>query len=168
MDGVCALLQQEDVAAATARALFEASPSEADPEHRAFQAALGDTLDALAYRDALQAMGSSGGTVPRWAESVAADVDARLAVRRGDDVMALDAAQRAYDLWVIHDANQGGWYPEPGIRFHLARRLEAAGRGDDALWLYRSFLRPHWASFYTVLAREAVPALEVTSPSPGS
>jgi Flp pilus assembly protein TadD len=123
----------------------------------AFHAALGDTLVAVAYRDALMALGpAEESTVPLWAESLASDVESRLAARRGDEAAALDAARRAYELWVIHNPDEGGWYPEPGIRFHLARRLEAAGLGEDAAWYYRSFLPPHWTSFYTVLAREAV------------
>jgi tetratricopeptide (TPR) repeat protein len=123
----------------------------------AFHAALGDTLVAVAYRDALMSLSpAEESTVPRWAESVASDLEARLAARRGDEEAALAAATRAYDLWIIHDPSEGGWYPEPGIRFHLARRLDAAGLGEDAAWYYRSFLPPHWTSFYTVLAREAV------------
>jgi tetratricopeptide (TPR) repeat protein len=122
----------------------------------AFHASIGDTARARAYRDALLALGPMESTVPLWAESVAADLEARLAVRRGDEEAALAAAMRAYELWIIHDPSEGGWFPEPGIRFHLARRLDAAGRREDAAWLYRSFLTPHWTSFYTVRAQEAL------------
>jgi len=71
----------------------------------------------------------------------------------------LAAATRAYDLWIIHNAGEGGWYPEPAIRFHLAELLESSGREEDAAWLYRSFLPPHWVSFYTVLAEERLPGV---------
>jgi hypothetical protein len=117
----------------------------------AYHAALGDTTWALAYRDAILAL-PGGGIIPQWHESLAADIEARMAARRGDGEAAFAAATRAYDLWIIHDADEGGWYPEPAIRFFLAERLRAEGRGEDATWLYRSFLPPHWVSFYTVLA----------------
>lgn len=131
----------------------------------AFHASLGDTLQALAYHDSVRALGPRDGPIPLWPESVANDIEARLAVRRGDEPTALDAAQRAYDLWLIHNADEGGWYPEPGIRFHLAQRLQAAGRREDAAWLYRSFSPPHWTSFYTVMAEQAILAREGDGPS---
>ncbi|MGW8267899.1 MAG: hypothetical protein ACWGSQ_16145, partial [Longimicrobiales bacterium] len=122
----------------------------------AYHAALGDTVRAGDYRDAMLAL-PGGGVIPRWHESLASDIEARLASRRGEAEAALTAATRAYELWTIHTAEEGGWYPEPAIRFHLADLLETSGRGEDAAWLYRSFLPPHWVSFYTVLAGKHLP-----------
>jgi TolB-like protein len=121
----------------------------------AYHAALGDTTRAVAYRDAILSL-PGGGIIPRWRESLAADIEARMAARRGQAEAALAAATRAYDLWTIHNPDEGGWYPEPAIRFFLADLLEASGREEDAGWLYRSFLPPHWDSFYTVLAQDRV------------
>ena len=121
----------------------------------AYHAALGDATRAAAYRDAFLAL-PGGGIIPQWNESLAADIEARMAARRGQAEAALAAATRAYDLWLIHDADEGEWYPEPAIRYFLATLLEASGREEDAAWLYRSFLPPHWASFYSALAQDRV------------
>lgn len=118
----------------------------------AYHAAFGDTAIAAAYRAAFDSL-PEGGNPSTWAEAIAWDLQARLEARRSHQDEALAAARNAFGLWSIHNPDEGGWHPEPAMRFHLAQRLDAVGRSDEAAWYYRSFLPPHWVSFYTEAAR---------------
>jgi hypothetical protein len=119
----------------------------------AYHAALGDTLQARVWQRALAAL-PQGETRWDWTGSLAADIEARLAARRGDLERAAREAELAYDLWLLHPA---GFTlesdPEPAIRFHLAAIRRAGGDLGRAEPLYRSFGPPHtWLGFYTARA----------------
>jgi tetratricopeptide (TPR) repeat protein len=114
-----------------------------------YHATFGDTTRARIWQRALAAI-PQGDTPWDWTGSLAADIEARVAVRRGDLEMAEREARRAFDLWTIHSNNVGEAHPEPGMRFHLAEVLRARGKNTEAERLYRSFGPPHnWAAFYT-------------------
>jgi tRNA A-37 threonylcarbamoyl transferase component Bud32/tetratricopeptide (TPR) repeat protein len=114
-----------------------------------YHATFGDTTEARIWQRALAAI-PQGDTPWDWTGSLAADIEARLAVRRGDLEMAEREARRAFDQWTIHSNNVGEAHPEPGMRFHLAEVLRARGKINEAEPLYRSFVPPHnWAAFYT-------------------
>jgi tetratricopeptide (TPR) repeat protein len=117
----------------------------------AYHAAFGDTVMAIAYRDALEDA-PHGGIPNDWPDALTADIEARLAVRGGRLPEALTAAQIAFDTWTIHDAWAAEWYPEPAIRFHLADLLRRTGRSDEAAPLYQSFAVGTWAGFFTPIA----------------
>jgi tetratricopeptide (TPR) repeat protein len=118
----------------------------------AFHATLGDTTAARIWQRALAAL-PRGDTPWDWTASLAADIEARLAVRRGDADAAKRAAQRAYDAWLIHSGYVGEADPEPAMRFHLAEILRATGDIERAAALHRSLVPPHtWIGFYTARA----------------
>jgi len=118
----------------------------------AFHATLGDTTAARIWQRALAAL-PRGDTPWDWTASLAADIEARLAVRRGDADAAKRAAQRAYDAWSIHSGYVGEADPEPAMRFHLAEILRATGDVERAAALHRSLVPPHtWIGFYTARA----------------
>ena len=120
----------------------------------AWQATFGDTTAARRWQQALTAL-PGGNTEWAWREALTEDIEARLAVRRGDFDNALTSAQTAYDDWAIHSANVLESDPEPAMRFHLAELLQRAGRLVEAERLYLSFVPPYnWAGFYT--ARSAL------------
>ncbi len=115
----------------------------------AYHATLGDTVEAKIWQQAIDEI-PTGSTWWDWSGSLAADIGARLAVRRGDLDTAEREARRAYDLWLIHTNGQGEAHPEPAMRFHLAEIFDARGAVEQAEWLYRSFVPPHgWIGFYT-------------------
>jgi hypothetical protein len=125
----------------------------------AYHAALGDTTRARAWQRALAAL-PQGDTPWDWTGSLTADLEARIAVRRGDLERAQIEAARAYDLWTIHSGYVGEADPEPAIRFHLAQIFRRTGASDRASALFRSFTPPHtWIGFYT--ARGAIEAAEI-------
>jgi hypothetical protein len=125
----------------------------------AYQASLGDTARARVWQRALAAL-PRGDTPWDWTGSLTADLEARIAVRRGDLLRAQTEAARAYDLWTIHSGYVGEADPEPALRFHLAQILRQAGTSDRAAALFRSFTPPHtWIGFYT--ARGAIEAAEI-------
>lgn len=118
----------------------------------AYQASLGDTAEARVWQAALAKL-PSGDTWWDWTGALSADIEARLAVRRGDMENALQAALRAFDLWIIHSSGVGEADPEPAMRFHLAQILLARGDLEHAARLFRSFVAPHtWIGFYTARA----------------
>jgi serine/threonine-protein kinase len=118
----------------------------------AYEATLGDSGEARTWQQALAAL-PTGGTSWDWTGALVADVEARLAVRRGDPVSAEREARRAFDLWSLHSNNVGEGDPEPAMRFHLAEILRAAGAVDSAAALYRSLAPPHgWIGFYSARA----------------
>ncbi len=119
----------------------------------AYHAAFGDSAEARAWQAAIAAL-SPGDTPWDWRGALVADIEARLAVRRGDLAAAEGQAQRAYDLWIIHPASfvlEAD--PEPAMRFHLAEVLHSVGSVEHAERLYRSLSPPHtWLGFYTARA----------------
>ena len=115
----------------------------------AYQATFGDTTEASDWQRALESLPGDG-TPLDYRASLSADIEARLAVRRGD----LDAAERqsrfAYAQWGIHSNNLLHDHPELAMRFHMAQVFRARGATERAEWLYRSFVPPHsWVGFYT-------------------
>lgn len=121
----------------------------------AYNATLGDTLLARAYQRGLLALPEGDAPMPDWRGSLGADIEARLAARRGDLGTAEEEARKAYERWGIHSGNVNGSHPEPAMRFHLAELLETRGAVDEAASLYRSHLPPHtWRDFYTALSYE--------------
>ena len=118
----------------------------------AHHAQFGDIAVAQRYRRALATL-PAGGSPPTYREALQADIDSRLAQRRGDAATALAEARRAYDLWAIHTENQQESMPEPAIRYHLAMLLKATGDERSAEPLFRSMVPPTtWFGFYTARA----------------
>ncbi len=119
-----------------------------------YHATAGDTAKAQVWQGALAAL-PQGDTPWDWTASLAADIEARLAVRRGDLATAEREARRAFELWTIHSHNVLESHPEPAMRFHLGEILQARRKTDEAARFYRSFVPPYnWAGFYT--ARSAL------------
>ena len=118
----------------------------------AYHAALGDTVEARAWQRAITDL-PTGRSWFDWTGSLGADIEARLAVRRGDMETAEREARRAFELWEIHSPHVREVFPEPAIRFHLPGILAARGAEEQATWLYRSFIPPHGLPMvYTALA----------------
>ena len=122
----------------------------------AYHAAFGDTAKARAYQRALSTLPAGDDLIDRdWRGSLSADIEARLAARRGDLDTAEREARRAYDGWLIHSANTAAADPEAAMRFHLAQMLGGRGATEEAAALYRSQAPPYtWRSFYTTLSYE--------------
>ncbi len=118
----------------------------------AYHAAVGDTAVARWWQAGIEAM-EAGDTPWDWRRSLSADIDARLAARRGDLEGAEIEARRAYDLWQIHSASAMEIDPDPAMRFNLAEILRANNRLEQAEWLYRSLCPPYtWFGFHTARA----------------
>ncbi|MGE3525437.1 MAG: protein kinase [Gemmatimonadales bacterium] len=118
----------------------------------AWHASFGDTAVARRWRTAFGQL-PEGGTSEDYRGSLQADIDARLAIRRGDLRSAMTLEQRAYDLWSIHTNNALEALPEPAMRFQLAMLLRAANRPDSAAAILRSLVPPTtWMGFYTARA----------------
>ena len=118
----------------------------------AYEASSGDTAQARAWQQAIAAL-PAGDTPWDWRGSLTADIEARLAARRGDAAAAELEAQRAYDAWAIHSGYVGEADPELAMRFHLAAILRAQGAADRAAALFQSFGEPHtWTGFFTARA----------------
>ncbi len=125
----------------------------------AYEASSGDTAQARTWQRAIAAL-PAGDTPWDWRGSLTADIEARLAARRGDAATAELEAQRAYDAWSIHSGYVGEADPELAMRFHLAAILRAQGAADRAAGLFQSFGEPHtWTGFFT--ARAALELAEV-------
>lgn len=119
----------------------------------AYHAVFGDTTEARRWGNALGALPPGDADVREWPSSLFADIQARLAMRRGDLAAAEEWARRAYDLWTVHGFNVLESHPEPAMRFHLASVLSALGETGPAEWLYRSLCPPHtWMGFYSARA----------------
>ncbi|MFQ5750627.1 MAG: protein kinase, partial [bacterium] len=117
-----------------------------------YHATFGDTAEARIWQRALEKL-PAGGTPLDYRGSLSADIEARIAVRRGDLETAERAARRAYELWGIHSGYFSPSHPEPAMRFHLAEILYANGTIEQAASLYRSLCPPHtWMGFYTARA----------------
>jgi tetratricopeptide (TPR) repeat protein len=117
-----------------------------------WHAMYGDTVLARRWHAALGTL-PKGGSPPEYASALRADIDSRLAARRGDRRTALADAGRALELWSIHTSNTLELMPEPAMRFQLAMLLRAAGNTDSAAALFRSLVPPTtWQGFYTARA----------------
>ena len=115
----------------------------------AYHAMYGDTTLARRWQVALRAL-PRGGSPPDYNLALDADIEARLAARRGDRSRALEHARRAYGFWTVHTENQFEFLPEPAIRFNLAMLLRADRQSHEAGELFRSLVPPTtWMGFYT-------------------
>jgi len=115
----------------------------------AYEASHGDTAVAREWQRALAAL-PAGDTPWDWIGSLTADIEARLAARRGDVEAAELEAQRAYDTWRMHSNYASEADPEPAMRFHLAAILRAQGATEHAAELFQSLGEPHtWMGFFT-------------------
>lgn len=115
----------------------------------AWESTFEDTVAARAWQRALEGL-PGGGTPLDYRGSLSADIEARIAARRGDLETAERQARNAYRLWGIHSNNFLESHPELAIRFHLAQLLQEGGATEEAESLYRSFNSPHsWTGFYT-------------------
>ena len=128
----------------------------------AYHATFGDTTQVPAYQRALESL-PGGGTSKDYRAALSGDIEARLAVRRGDLDTALEEARNAYENWLIHSNNAGPGWSEYSLRFHLAEVLDAQGMEEQAEWLYRSFVPPYgWVSFFTPRASYELGRIEET------
>jgi hypothetical protein len=126
----------------------------------AHNAQLGDTVMARRWQRVIAAF-PAGGSPAEWAAALHADIEARLAVRRGDTDDALQHARRAFRLWDIHTENSFESMPEPQMRLHLALLHRSAGHSDSAHALLRSLVPPAtWMGFLTARAAFELGVLE--------
>ena len=115
----------------------------------AYHATFGDSTEAPAWQRALESV-PGGGTPLDYRAALSSDIEARLAVRRGDLDTAVKEARSAYANWQIHSNNAWPGWSEYSFRFHLAEILDAQGLEEQAEWIYRSFVPPYgWVSFFT-------------------
>jgi serine/threonine-protein kinase len=129
----------------------------------AYHAMYGDTTLARRWQVALRAL-PGGGSPAEYNTALDADIESRLAARRGDRARALEQARRAYALWTVHTENQFEFLPEPAIRFNLALLLRAARQSHEAGELFRSLVPPTtWMGFYTPRAALELAELEEAS-----
>ncbi len=118
-------------------------------ELAAWHATFGDTAEARQWRSVFGRL-PAGGPSEDYRGSLQADIDARLAIRRGDLASGLTLEKRAYDLWAIHSENVLEAQPEPAMRFQLALLLRARGMPDSAVAILRSLIPPTtWMGFYS-------------------
>jgi tetratricopeptide (TPR) repeat protein len=118
----------------------------------AYHATFGDTAVARRWQAVFDRL-PAGGTSKDYRGSLRADLEARIAARRGDLRGALHLTERAYDLWTIHANNSFEAWPEPAMRLQMALLLRAAGREDSAATLLRSLVPPTtWMGFLTARA----------------
>jgi hypothetical protein len=117
-----------------------------------WHAMYGDTVLARRWEIALGTL-PKGGSPPEYASALRADIESRLASRKGDRASALRSAGTAMKLWTIHTENVYEFMPEPAMRFHLASLLRASGSADSAETLFRSMVAPTtWLGAYTARA----------------
>ncbi|MEJ2678289.1 MAG: hypothetical protein P8174_04330, partial [Gemmatimonadota bacterium] len=126
----------------------------------AYHATFGDTAAARRWRRLIGTF-PAGGTSLDYRGGLQADIDARLAARRGQLDRARSAEQEAMRLWSIHTENDWEALPSPAMRFHLATLLRAAGDDDNAARLLQSLVPPTtWMGFYSVLASYTLGEIE--------
>jgi serine/threonine-protein kinase len=117
-----------------------------------WHAMYGDTVLARRWYAALGTLPKSGSPA-EYAAALRADIESRLAARRGDRAAALRSARRAMELWSIHTENVFEYMPEPAMRYHLASLLRASGNADSAETMFRSMVAPTtWLGTYTARA----------------
>lgn len=118
----------------------------------AYHASYGDTARARIWQETLGEL-PGGGTPLDYRVSLQADIEARLAARRGDLATAEEEGWKAYRNWGIHSGYFQDYHPEVAMRFHLAEVLRETGKIEQATSLYHSFTPPHtWYAFYTARA----------------
>lgn len=118
----------------------------------AYHATVGDTLITQRWKEAIGTL-PAGGTSSDYRGGLQADLDARVAARRGDLTAAVPLAERAVHLWSIHTDNDWEALAAPAMRFHLAMLMRATGRPDSAEALLHSLVPPTtWMGFYTARA----------------
>jgi tetratricopeptide (TPR) repeat protein len=118
----------------------------------AYHASLGDTAVARRWQRVIGTF-PAGGTPQDYRAGLRADIEARLAVRRGAMDRAVEEAQRAVQQWSIHTGNDWEALAAPAMRFHLAMALRATGHPDSAAALLRSLVPPTtWMGFLTARA----------------
>lgn len=126
----------------------------------AYQATFGDTVTARRWQRLLGTL-PAGGTPQDYRGALQADIEARLATRRGDLTRATDAEKEAMRLWSIHTENDWEAMPSPAMRFHLATLERDAGDDDDAARLLQSLVPPTtWMGFYSALAAYTLGEIE--------
>jgi hypothetical protein len=126
----------------------------------AHNAMYGDTVLARRWASAPGDL-PEGGSPAQYGAALRADIEARLAARRGDRERALSSARSALTLWSIHSDNQQEMMPEPAMRFNLAILLRAANQPDSAATLFRSLVPPTtWMGYYTARAALELAELE--------
>jgi len=119
----------------------------------AYHASVGDTTVARRWRAVMGSFPTAGSDMPEYPLALQADIDARLAARRGDLAGALGHASRSLRHWTDHTENVPEFNPEPQMRFLAARLLRAANLPDSAAALFRSLTPPvTWMSALTPLA----------------
>jgi hypothetical protein len=119
----------------------------------AWQAMYGDTVVTRRWQARIDSL-PAGGHPVEWRAALRADLDARIAARRGDMAAALASASRALALWSVHPPNGLDIEPEPQIRLLTARLLRAVGARDSAAVLLRSLTPPAtWLTFVTPTAQ---------------
>jgi hypothetical protein len=122
----------------------------------AWHAERGDTLMARRWL-ALLPQFPSGGSPEKWREAVAADIEGRLATRRGDADGARASIEQAYRQWSVHTGNASAADLEPAFRFRLAESLLARGLADSAARIFQSFVPPSsWIGSYVPLAHQRI------------
>ncbi len=118
----------------------------------AHNAAFGDTLVTRRWHETITTF-PEGGTPLDYRGGLQADLEARLAVRRGDLVGALEHAKTAFQLWSIHTENDWEAIAEPQMRFHLGMLYRANDQPDSAAAMLRSLVPPTaWMGFLTARA----------------
>jgi len=118
----------------------------------AWEAQLGDTTVARRWIDVIPTF-PAGGTPDDYRGALQADIEARLAARRGDRDGAIDLERTAMRLWTIHADNDYELSPSPQIRLNLALLLLDAGQRGQAEAILSSLAPPTtWLGPVTVRA----------------
>ncbi|MGD8321950.1 MAG: hypothetical protein PVJ02_15990, partial [Gemmatimonadota bacterium] len=118
----------------------------------AWNAQHGDTLTSHQWMDVIGGF-PPGGTPKDYRGGLQADIEARLAMRRGDAAAAIAMERRAMDLWSIHTDNNFEYLPEPMMRLTLALLLRDAGQREEAAAVFSSLVLPTtWMGFLTARA----------------
>ncbi len=125
----------------------------------AWHAQRGDTLVARRWLETVPRF-RGGGSPGTWREAIVADIEGRLASRRGDTATAHAAIERAYRLWTVHTGNASPADPEPALRYRLAESLLARGMPDSAAKVLGSFVSPFsWLGSYVPLVHARLAGL---------
>lgn len=127
----------------------------------AHEALWGDTAVTRRWQSAIGEL-PAGGTPLDYRGSLQSDLDARLALRRGDSSSALDPAREAFRLWSIHPSMTYEADAEPAMRLLLGELHRAGGRPDSAHAMFRSLVPPTtWLGFLTTRAWYELGELEM-------
>ncbi|MCG6988726.1 MAG: hypothetical protein LJF06_11170 [Gemmatimonadetes bacterium] len=114
-----------------------------------WHAQVGDPAVARMWMDLIGTL-PGGGTSRDYRGGLQSDIQARLAVRRGEPDAAVALARRAMELWTIHTENDYWGMPSPMMRLHLALLLRDAGQRAEAAGLLSSLVpATTWMGFLT-------------------